>query len=163
MVGSRTHMQSKAVQWKLPRTRGRYGKKDKGRKQQCGHKSPKCKGNKSIRILTLPYFRVDRSTSFHPLSKVRWILCKPGLLSGPWAEWVYSSSLMSSWAVRRSPGAKGWFNPVNRYSEGSGRGCYETWISCDKPSVLTNTHSGYFMQLPLDHVAEFIKVWRSRY
>ena len=63
--------------------------------------------------------RVIWSTSHQLLSSVRRMLCIPA--SVLWYE--CSTSVTISSAVRRSPGANGWFQGVKTYSSGSGHVC----------------------------------------
>ena len=74
-------------------------------------------------------------------------------VSGPWYEWL-TSPIISS-AVRRSPGAKGWFQAVKMNSSGSGQECYarrrkqyEHMLCGDKKG--SNAYSSDLMEFALD-------------
>lgn len=84
------------------------------------------------------------------------MLCMP--VSGPWYEWL--TSLIISSAVRRSPGANGWFHAVKMYSSGSGHVCYRrnkdlsAYGRRQTTGAGRKTHSSNLMQLALDREAE---------
>lgn len=88
--------------------------------------------------------------------------CMP--VSAPWYACSTSSSICL--ALRRSPGAKGWFHSVNRNESGSGVVCYKRtrgrriWgqLSQKAEMGVNQTYGGDFVELPLDGEAEMVQI-----